>query len=139
MVESKILAYCKEDVVNIRGFERCELHDIESGKFVLRAYPGQDCANNIGTIHGGFLLALVDIVGTGAVDSLGFENATVSVNANYLRPVSIDDAYIDVSGVVVKPGKRIAVSEVEVVRPNGMIALKATVTVALTGISILDL
>lgn len=139
MVRPKILEYCKEDVVDIRGFDRNELIELEEGKFVLRAYPGPDCGNNIGTIHGGFLLALVDIVGTGAVDSLGYENATVSVNANYLRPVSVDDEYIDVIGRVLKPGKRMMVSEVEVIRPNGKLAVKATVTVALTSNLIIDL
>lgn len=84
-------------------------------------------------------MALVDIVGTGAVDSLGYENATVSVNANYLRPVSVDDEYIDVIGRVLKPGKRMMVSEVEVIRPNGKLAVKATVTVALTSNLIIDL
>ena len=99
MVHPKILEYCKEDVVDIRGFDRNELIELEEGKFVLRAYPGPDCGNNIGTIHGGFLLALVDL----------------------------------------KPGKRMMVSEVEVIRPNGKLAVKATVTVALTSNLIIDL
>ena len=114
MLHPKILAYCQEDVVDIRGFDRCELHEAEEGRFVLRAYPGLDCGNNIGTIHGGFLLALVDIVGTGAVDTLGRENATLSLSANYLRPVRVDDEYIDVIGTILKSGKRMVVSEVEI-------------------------
>ena len=40
MLHPKILAYCQEDVVDIRGFDRCELHEAEEGRFVLRAYPG---------------------------------------------------------------------------------------------------
>lgn len=86
MLHPKILAYCQEDVVDIRGFDRCELHEAEEGRFVLRAYPGLDCGNNIGTIHGGFLLALVEIR-----------------------------------------------------RPDGELAVKATVNVAVTGNNIIDL
>jgi len=108
-------------------------------KVVLRAYPGLDCGNNIGTIHGGFLLALVDIVGTGAVDTLGRENATLSLSANYLRPVRVDDEYIDVIGTILKSGKRMVVSEVEIRRPDGELAVKATVNVAVTGNNIIDL
>lgn len=139
MLHPKILAYCQEDVVDIRGFDRCELHEAEEGRFVLRAYPGLDCGNNIGTIHGGFLLALVDIVGTGAVDTLGRENATLSLSANYLRPVRVDDEYIDVIGTILKSGKRMVVSEVEIRRPNGELAVKATVNVTVTGNNIIDL
>lgn len=139
MLHPKILAYCQEDVVDIRGFDCCELHEAEEGRFVLRAYPGLDCSNNIGTIHGGFLLALVDIVGTGAVDTLGRENATLSLSANYLRPVRVDDEYIDVIGTILKSGKRMVVSEVEIRRPNGELAVKATVNVAVTGNNIIDL
>lgn len=86
ITDPKILAYLEDDVVDIRGFDRCELREAHEGKFVLRAYPALDCANNVGSVHGGFLLALVDVVGTATVDTLGVENVTMSVNANYLRP-----------------------------------------------------
>lgn len=139
MLHPKILSYCQDDVVDIRGFDRCELHEVQEGRFVLRAYPGPDCGNNIGTVHGGFLLALVDIAGTGAVDTLGRENATLSLTANYLRPVQISDEYIDVIGTVLKLGRRMVVAEVEIRRPEGELALKATVNVAVTGNNIIDL
>ena len=139
MLHPKILSYCQDDVVDIRGFDRCELHEVQEGRFVLRAYPGPDCGNNIGTVHGGFLLTLVDIAGTGAVDTLGRENATLSLTANYLRPVQISDEYIDVIGTVLKSGRRMVVAEVEIRRPEGELALKATVNVAVTGNNIIDL
>lgn len=139
MLHPKILSYCQDDVVDIRGFDRCELHEVQEGRFVLRAYPGPDCGNNIGTVHGGFLLALVDIAGTGAVDTLGRENATLSLTANYLRPVQVSDEYIDVIGTVLKSGRRMVVAEVEIRRPEGELALKATVNVAVTGNNIIDL
>lgn len=139
MLHPKILSYCQDDVVDIRGFDRCELYEVQEGRFVLRAYPGPDCGNNIGTVHGGFLLALVDIAGTGAVDTLGRENATLSLTANYLRPVQVSDEYIDVIGTVLKSGRRMVVAEVEIRRPEGELALKAVVNVAVTGNNIIDL
>ena len=59
MLHPKILAYCQEDVVDIRGFDRCELHEAEEGRFVLRAYPGLDCGNNIGTTGDFYLRWLI--------------------------------------------------------------------------------
>ncbi len=139
MLHPKILAYCEEDIVDLRGFDRSELKEAEEGRFVMRAYPGEDCGNNIGTVHGGFLLALADTAGTGACDTLGKENATMSINANFLRPVYADDEYIDVIGTVLKSGRRMVVTEVEIRRPNGELCLKATVNTALTNNLIIDL
>ena len=86
MLDPRIYAYCEEDITNISGFDRSELVSAEEGRFVMHAHPGPDCGNNIGTVHGGFLLALADTAGTGAIDTLGRENATMSVNSNFLRP-----------------------------------------------------
>lgn len=126
MIDPIIKVYCEEDVVDIRGFDRNELVDLEEGRFVMRAYPGPDCGNNIGTVHGGYLAALIDIAGTGAIDSLGRENATTSINTSFLRPALVDDEYIEVTGTVLRAGRRTAVSEVEIRRPNGDLVAKAT-------------
>lgn len=139
MLDPKIRAYCEEDVVDIRGFNRCELVSAEEGRFVMRAYPGPDCGNNIGTVHGGFLLALADIAGTGAVDTLGRENATMSMSSSFLRPAFTSDEYLQVAGVVLKRGKRVTVSEVEITRPNGELCFKATVTSSLFDSLIVEL
>lgn len=126
MIDPIIKAYCEEDVVDIRGFDRNELVDLDEGRFVMRAYPGPDCGNNIGMVHGGYLAALIDIAGTGAIDSLGRENATTSINTSFLRPALVDDEYIEVTGTVLRAGRRTAVSEVEIRRPNGDLVAKAT-------------
>lgn len=139
MLDPIVKAYCEEDVVDIRGFDRSELVSAEPGRFHLRAYPGPDCGNNIGTVHGGFLAALVDIAGTGAVDTLGRENATFAIHTHYLRPARVDDEYLDVIATVLKSGKRSAVSEVEVLRPTGELACKATVDVFVFDSKIADL
>lgn len=139
MLDPAILAYCEEDIVDIGGFDRCELVSAEEGRFVMRAHPGSDCGNNIGTVHGGFLLALVDIAGTGASDTLGRESATMSTNVNFLRPARVDDEYIEVVGTVLKSGRRAVVAEVEILRPNGELVLKATVTTAVFDSNIVDL
>lgn len=126
MIDPIIKAYCEEDVVDIRGFDRNELVDLDEGRFVMRAYPGPDCGNNIGTVHGGYLAALIDIAGTGAIDSLGRENATTSINTSFLRPALVDDEYLEVTGTVLRAGRRTVVSEVEIRRPNGDLVAKAT-------------
>ena len=139
MLDPKVLAYCKDDVCDIRGFDRSELMKAEPGLFVMRAYPGPDSGNNIGTVHGGFLLGLVDIAGAGAVDTCGIETSTINVNANFLRPAQVDDEYLEVVGKIVRRGRTISVSEVTIYRPNETVVLTANVTVAMLGTEIPDL
>lgn len=139
MIDPIIKKYCEEDVTDIRGFDRSELVEATEGRFVMRAHPGPDCGNNIGTVHGGFLLALADIAGTGAADTLGHENTTMSSTASFLRPAYTTDDYLEVTGTVLKSGKRVIVSEVEIRRPSGELCLKATITCALIGQRIVDL
>lgn len=138
MLDPKLLQYCKEDILDIRGFDRSEFVAAREGYFEFRAYPGPDCANNIGTVHGGFLLALADIAGAGVVDTLGRENTTMSVNASFLRPARIDDEYLLVVGTVLRAGRRTAVTEVTITRPDGELAFKATCTIAIFDSAIAD-
>lgn len=139
MLDPVIVEYCKEDVLNLQGFDRSEFVAADEGYFEFRAYPGPDCGNNIGTVHGGFLLALADMAGAGVVDTLGRENATMSVNANFVRPARIDDEYLQVVGTIVHAGRRTAVTEVTIKRPDGELVLKGTCTVAVFDSPIVDL
>lgn len=131
MLSEKIIDYCRDDVCDIRGFERCEFVSAERGRFEMRAHPGPDCGNNVGTVHGGFLLALADMAGSGVADTCGFENVTMSMTSNFLRPARIDDAFLRVVGTAVHAGRRSVVSEVVISRPNGEVAFKATCTMAM--------
>ena len=85
------------------------------------------------------MLALADTAGTGAIDTLGRENATMSVNSNFLRPAYTTDEYLEVVGTVLKRGKRVVVAEVTISRPNGELCLKATLTSAVFDSRIIDL
>ena len=60
MLSQAVIDQCTQDLCDIRGFDRTELTHLEKGYAECRAYPGPDCANDVGTVHGGFLLALAD-------------------------------------------------------------------------------
>lgn len=139
MLHPIIKAYLEEDLVTIGGFDRSRLVHAEEGLFVMRAYPASDCGNNVGTVHGGFLLALADIAGTGAVDTYGKENVSMSINANFLNPAFVDDEYLEVTGKTLRRGKRVVVTEVEIKRPDETLVLKATVSVSVFDSNILEL
>lgn len=130
MLDSVIMKYLEEDVCDIKGFDRSLLISADEGKFIMKVIPGEDCANNVGTIHGGFLLAVADIAASGACDTFGKECSSINFNANFMRPCLVSDEYLMVTGTVLKYGRKIAVVEVEIVRPNGKVAFKGTSTLA---------
>ena len=76
MLDDFIVQYCKNDLRDLSGFDRTECISVELGHFVARAYPDHGCVNDLGTVHGGFLLALADMAAAGAADSYGKANAT---------------------------------------------------------------
>lgn len=126
----EILQYLHQDVCNIGGFERSKLLTAEPGRFEMKVFPGPDCANNVGTVHGGFLLAVADIAASGACDTYGRVVATMTLAASFLQPCYATDEYLVVTGSVLHYGKKSAVAEVEIHRPNGQLAFKATSTLA---------
>lgn len=130
IMDPKILHYLQQDICNIGGFERSKLLTAELGKFVMKVFPDSDCTNNVATVHGGFILAVADIAASGACDTYGYEVMTMCLSANFMRPCYASDEYLVVAGTVLHYGKKSAVSEVEIHRPNGELAFKATSTLA---------
>ncbi len=133
MLDQSIVEYCKNDIRNLTGFERTEFVSVELGRFVMRAHPDKGCVNDLGTVHGGFLLALADMAAAGAADSYGKSSATMTVSANFLRSVDVNVDYFEVEAQVVHAGRRTMVVEVAMTRPDGKQAFKATCTMAVLG------
>lgn len=86
MLDERIIESCKSHIRNLRGFDRSEFVSVEKGRFEMRAYPGADCANEYDNVHGGFLLALADEAASGAADTYGYDNATMTVWRTFFVP-----------------------------------------------------
>lgn len=84
--------------------------------------------NSSDGLHGGVVGALADACGTAAaLGATGHEGmiATVSMSINYLGVATTD---LVATGVCVKPGRRLQVSNVEVRDMEGRLVAQATVT-----------
>ena len=77
-----------------------------------------------------FYLRWLDIAGSGACGTFGRECSSINFTASFMRPCFASDEYLMVTGTVLKYGKKIAVVEVEIVRPDGKLAFKGTSTLA---------
>ena len=128
MLKQAVIDQCTQDLCDIRGFDRTELVHLEEGYAECRAYPGPDCVNDVGTVHGGFLLALADQAAACSGESLGTVTVTLNLTASFFRPSLITDSHIDVKSRVVHGGRQTVVSEVEMFNPEGKLLFKSTVT-----------
>ena len=128
MLRQGVIDQCTQDLCDIRGFDRTELTHLEEGYAECRAYPGPDCVNDVGTVHGGFLLALADQAAACSGESLGTVTVTQGLTASFFRPSLATDAYIDVKSRVIHAGSKTVVTEVEMFNPTGKLLFKATAT-----------
>ena len=126
MLKQAVIDQCTQDLCDIRGFDRTELTHLEEGYAECRAYPGPDCVNDVGTVHGGFLLALADQAAAASGESLGTVTVTLNMSASFFRPGLVTDEYIDVKSRVVHGGSKTVVSEVEMLNPSGKLLFKGT-------------
>jgi uncharacterized protein (TIGR00369 family) len=86
-----------------------------------------------GSVHGGVLSALADIVCLAAMQGLFNQRArpagTAELSISYLRPATGN--FVTVEGRVLKHGRTLAVIDVDITNPDGKLVAKARVSYAL--------
>jgi uncharacterized protein (TIGR00369 family) len=95
---------------------------------VMNLPHAEQLCNSTNRFHGGVIAALADTCGTAAslaaVGAAGFI-ATVSMNISYLAAADTD---LTATGICIKAGKRIQVSEVRIRDSAGRLVAEAIVT-----------
>ncbi len=106
----------------------------ETQALTLR-FPLQDWqVNGLGTLHGGMLNTMMDLAMSMAVYCFSRRSIppTVSMTANYLRPVPMDGGYVLIRARLTSLGKRNATAYCEAVVPaTGKLACTAVGTYAI--------
>ena len=83
-------------------------------EFVLTVQPRH--TNSHGTLHGGCLASLVDVVGSAAIMTRGpLRHVSTDINVSYLQASNVGDVVV-VRGTCARAGGRLAFSEVTVLR-----------------------
>jgi uncharacterized protein (TIGR00369 family) len=85
--------------------------------------------NPIGVVHGGLVCTLLDTVAGCAVHTTlpaGFGYTSIELKVNYLRAVHASSGPLTAIGTVVKPGRRVAFAEGEVLDSSGRTVATAT-------------
>ena len=90
------------------------LTEVEEGRVVFTAEPGEQHYNPIGVVHGGLAATLLDSAMGAAVHStlpLGQGYTTLETKFNLTRPVTAQTGEVSAEGKVVHRGRQVATSE----------------------------
>lgn len=107
----------KNPYKNMLGIEITELYE-GSGRGRMKIT--ENIVNPYGTVHGGCLYSLADIIAGTVACMRGYYVTTVSGNMNFLNP-AMGTEYIECTAKEVRFGKHLAVYDVEIRDERGLI------------------
>jgi uncharacterized protein (TIGR00369 family) len=107
------------------------LMKVERGYTVFAGIPKYDFYNPLGSVHGGYIAALLDSCMACAVHSTlesGYSYATLEIKINYVRPITVETGEVHADGRVINSGKRIATAEGRLFDSAGKLYAHGTTT-----------
>ena len=105
-------------IQNLLGFR---LADVEPGRSVFTATPGEQHYNPIGVVHASLAATLIDSATGVAVHTtlaLGEAYTTLETSFNLVRPITGDTGEIRAEGRVIHRGGRVATADCQVTRAS---------------------
>lgn len=88
--------------------------EVERGRAVFEGEPGEHLYNPIGSVHGGFAMALLDSAMGCAVHSTleaGERYTSLEVKTNFVRPITVETGLVRCEGIVLHRGSSIATAD----------------------------
>jgi uncharacterized protein (TIGR00369 family) len=109
--------------------------EIEEGRAVMAAEPGEQHYNPIGTVHAGLAMTLLDSAMAFAILSTlpqGGYSSTLEVKANLVRPILADTGRITCEAHVVHIGRTVGTAEARIVDGRGKLLAHGSCTCMLS-------
>lgn len=104
---------------------------VEPGFARFEATPSENLLNPLGSVHGGWALALIDSATGCAVHTelpAGTGYTTLETKANFTRAIRPDTGLVRCEGRVVSRGRRVATAEARLVDGEGRLLAHGTST-----------
>jgi uncharacterized protein (TIGR00369 family) len=112
------------------------LVEVEAGRVVWEAVPGEEHYNPIGTVHAGFATTLLDsAMGTAFVSTAeaGARWTTLELKANFTRAITAETGPVRCTGTVVHPGRTVVTTDARLDDAAGRLLAHATSTILVLG------
>jgi uncharacterized protein (TIGR00369 family) len=106
--------------------------EVERGRVVWEAEPGEHLYNPIGTVHAGFVTTLLDsAMGTAFVSTVeaGTRWTTLELKANFTRAITAETGPVRCTGTIVHPGRTVVTTEAKAEDKEGRLLAHATSTI----------
>lgn len=103
----------------------------EPGRMVFQGTPAKGHYNPLGSVHGGWIAAILDSAVGCAVHSTlpaGTGYTTVELKVNYVRAVTIESGPLRAEGKVIHAGKQVATAEARLHDAKGRLYAHASTT-----------
>lgn len=103
--------------------------EIEVGRVVFAATPGEEMCNPNGVIHGGWICTMLDSAMTCTVQSAlpqGTLVTTMDLQTRFIRPVLVTTGELRAEGELIHMGKRVAMATGRLVGADGKLYAHAT-------------
>ncbi len=113
----------------IAALVRMDLVAVEEGRVEFGCAVDESVYNPIGVVHGGLVCTLLDTVAGCAVHSTlpqGVGYTSIELKVTYLRAVTQASGRLTAVGTVVKPGRRVAFAEGQVLDAAGRVVATAS-------------
>ncbi|MDB5691159.1 MAG: PaaI family thioesterase [Alphaproteobacteria bacterium] len=110
------------------------LVEVEHGLAVFEGEPFDGLLNPLGSVDGGWALALIDSAAGCAVHSelpAGTGYTTVETKVNFVRPIAPDGGIVRCEGRVLSRGRQIATAEARLLSAEGKLLAHGTSTLIL--------
>jgi uncharacterized protein (TIGR00369 family) len=115
----------------ISATNRMRLHEVGQGRAVFVGRPGEEHANAVGSVQGGWTTSLLDAAMGSAVHSMlpaGVTYATIDIKVNFVRPIVTDAGELFGIGEIIHVGRRLATAEGRVEDAEGRLYAHGTTT-----------
>ena len=112
------------------------LVEVEAGRIVWEAVPGEEHYNPIGTVHAGFATTLLDsAMGTAFVSlaDAGTRWTTLELKANFTRAITAETGPVRCVGTILTRGRTVVLSEARLEDAEGRLLAHATSTILVLG------
>jgi len=110
---------------------RLTLSEVSEGQVIYSGQPGEDFTNDVGSIQGGWIAALIDAAIGSAVHSTlpqGLQYTTLELKINYVRAITKESGQMHCIAETVHVGRKTATAKARVEDGAGKLYAHATTT-----------